>query len=200
MKRFLLSFCALVLISVPTAFAQHYGNAFGLRMGNSNAYRTLGVSMQQRIEKNVTVEGILQTDFNVNHNLSVLGEKHMPILSKRLNLYYGAGPSFGIEESFVKVPDSKEIIHTYGNKTIGVDFIGGLELDLAGLSISLDYKPNLNLAGREEFFKGQTGFTVRSILVSHKDQKKNQRKRKKARNTKNSPPKKSFSDLFQKKN
>lgn len=200
MRRILITLALFNLFGLHSAFSQHYGTAFGLRVGNSDSYRSLGLSLQQRIEKKVTIEGIIQTDFNVNHNLSILGEKHTSILSKRLNLYYGAGPSFGIEESFVKVPDSKEIIHTYGNKTVGVDFIGGLELDLAGLSISLDYKPNLNIAGREEFFRGQTGFTVRTILVSHRDQKKNQRSKAKARKAKNSPPKKTFSDLFQRKN
>ena len=200
MKKLFLTLALVNLFNLQSSFSQHYGTALGLRVGNSDSYRSLGLSLQQRIEKKVTLEGIIQTDFNVNHNLSILAEKHTSILSKRLNVYYGAGPSFGVEESFVKVPDSKEIIHTYGNKTVGLDFIGGVELDLAGLSISLDYKPNLNIAGREEFFKGQTGFTVRTILVSHRDQKRNQKRKTRAKNAKNNPPNRSFSDLFPKKN
>jgi hypothetical protein len=178
--------------------AQHYGTAFGVRLANSDIKRTVGLSLQQRVMEKVTLEGILQTDFSRNTTLSVLAEKHQSIISKRFNYYYGGGLSFGKEESFVKNPSTKEIIHTYGNTTAGVDFIAGIEMTLANAVISLDYKPNINLTGREEFYRGQVGISARTVLVKSKEQKKKQRQRQKARQAKDQTPRKPFSDLFKK--
>ena len=178
--------------------AQRYGTALGLRLGNSDINRTVGLSLQQRVMERVTIEGILQTDFSRNTTLSVLAQKHHPIISKRFNYYYGGGLSFGNEESFVKNPSTKEIIHTYGNATTGVDLIAGIEMTLANAVISLDYKPNINLVGREEFYRGQVGLSVRTVLVKSKEQKKKQRQRQKAKREKSQAPKRSFSELFNK--
>jgi len=193
----LLFFVFFGLTSVQVS-AQRYGTAFGVRLGNSDINRTIGLSLQQRLLEKVTVEGILQTDFSRNTTLSVLAEKHHPIISKRFNYYYGGGLSFGKEESFVKNPSTKEIIHTYGNATTGVDLIAGIEMTLANAVISLDYKPNINLAGREEFYRGQVGISARTVLVKSKEQKKKQRQRQKARQAKAKTPRKPFSDLFKK--
>ena len=50
---------------------------------------------------------------------------------------------------------------------------------------SFDYKPNINVAGREEFFRGQAGISARMVLVKSKDQKKRQRQRQRAKNQQN---------------
>ncbi|MDR7128224.1 hypothetical protein J2X69_000552 [Algoriphagus sp. 4150] len=188
--------------TLPISEAQRYGTAVGLRFGNNNLYRTVGMTAQQRITKRLTLEGILQSDFKLNTTFSVLLEKHHPIISKRFNYYYGVGPSFGVEESFVKDPEQKQILHTYGNSTTGLDLIGGLELTLLNTVVSLDYKPNINLAGREEFYRGQVGISARMVLVKSKEQKKRQRKRQKAK--RKSQKKSSFNDqinaIFQKRN
>lgn len=182
-----------------STFAQQYGTALGLRLGNSDLYRTLGLSVQQRIAPKITLEGIIQTDFSRNSTVSILVEKHHSLLSKRFNFYYGGGMAFGSEESFQKRPETKEIIHTYGNQTLGIDLIGGIELALAGAVISFDYKPNINLTGREEFYRGQMGISARTILVKSKEQKKKQRQRQKAKNArKQSASKTTFSDRFKK--
>ncbi|MCU0400670.1 MAG: hypothetical protein MUE75_06595 [Algoriphagus sp.] len=198
MQKSLLIFLICFLLNGLQANAQRYGTALGLRLGNSDINRTVGLSLQQRVLERITVEGILQTDFSRNFTLSVLVEKHHPIISKRFNYYYGAGLSFGNEESFVKNPSTKEIIHTYGNATTGVDLIAGIEMTLANAVISLDYKPNINLVGREEFYRGQVGLSVRTVLVKSKEQKKKQRQRQKAKRVKTQAPKKSFSELFKK--
>lgn len=198
MQKSLLIFLICFLLNGLQANAQRYGTALGLRLGNSDINRTVGLSLQQRVLERITVEGILQTDFSRNSTLSVLARKHHPIISKRFNYYYGAGLSFGNEESFVKNPSTKEIIHTYGNATTGVDLIAGIEMTLANAVISLDYKPNINLVGREEFYRGQVGLSVRTVLVKSKEQKKKQRQRQKAKRVKTQAPKKSFSELFKK--
>ncbi|WP_192349762.1 hypothetical protein [Algoriphagus sp. Y33] len=201
MKARLTLIAIIFFTSFTITHAQRYGTAVGLRFGNNNLYRTIGLTAQQRITKGLTLEGILQSDFKLNTTFSLLMEKHRPIISKRFNYYYGIGPSFGVEESFVKDPESKQILHTYGNSTAGVDLIGGLELTLLNTVISLDYKPNINLAGREEFYRGQVGISARMVLVKSKEQKKRQRKRQKAKKRAQKPTfNEQINSIFQKKN
>ena len=155
--------------------------------------------MQQRLTERVTLEGIIQSDFNRNSTFSLLVEKHRPIISKRFNYYLGGGIALGKEESFVKNPATKEIVHTYGNTSFGVDLIAGIELTVANAVISLDYKPNVNISGREEFFRGQVGISARTVLVKSKEQKRKQKQRLKAKKSSKNQPKRPFSDLFRKK-
>lgn len=187
------------IISISPALAQRYGTAAGLRFGNSEINRTIGLSLQQRVLERITLEAILQSDFSRNTNFSLLAERHRPIISKRFNYYYGGGIAFGNEESFVKNETTQQIDHTYGNGTIGVDLIGGIEFTVANTVLSLDYKPNINLAGRSEFYRGQVGISARTVLVKSKEQKKKQRQRQKAKKSSQKQPVKPFSDLFKKK-
>ncbi|WP_130276437.1 hypothetical protein [Cecembia calidifontis] len=193
MKKQLL-FLTIVLVSVSHfSFGQRYATSLGLRMGSNDFSRTIGFTGKQRIMSHLTMEGILQTDFDRNTTVHVLMARHRPIISKRLNYYYGGGLSTGREESFVKDRETKEIIHTYGNATMGIDFIGGIELTVANTVFSLDYKPNVNLAGREEFFRGQVGISARTVLVKSKEQDKKWRKKKRAKRKKNQD---TFGDKF----
>ncbi|NHE56795.1 hypothetical protein [Cyclobacterium plantarum] len=175
MQKFNLVLFLLLLFSWGESFGQSYGSSLGLRFGNNNQYRTIGLSVQQRIQKGLTVEGILQSDFNVNSSFHALLQKHRPILSKRLNYYYGAGISLGIGESQEKIPESMQIIQTYGNPMLGLDLVAGLEFTALGVNFSVDYKPNVNIAGRQPWYSGQVGISARSVLVKGKQQKKNRR-------------------------
>jgi len=176
-KTSLILLIGIQCLFIHNGFAQRYGTALGLRMGNNQNSRTIGLSAQQRVFKKVTLEGIIQSDFDRNTTFHFLVERHNPIISKRFNYYLGAGVSSGWEESFVKVPDVNQIIHTYGNPTTGVDLIAGIEMTLAKMVISLDYKPNFNLSGREEFYRSQVGISARMVLVKSKEQDKKKRKR-----------------------
>ncbi|PZX54111.1 hypothetical protein [Algoriphagus chordae] len=201
MKSRLTLITLIFFSSLTFTQAQRYGTAVGLRFGNNNLYRTVGLTAQQRITKRISIEGILQSDFKLNTTFSALMEKHHPIISKRFNYYYGFGGSFGVEESFIKDEETKQILHTYGNTTVGVDLIGGLELTLLNAVISLDYKPNINLVGREEFYRGQVGISARMVVVKSKEQKKKQRQRKKAKNKSQKVPlNEQINSIFQKKN
>jgi len=184
----LILFISIILISAFSEVkAQRYGTTLGIRMGNNQISRTFGITAQQRIAEHASLEAILQSDFNLNSTFSILAKKHHPIISKRFNYYYGAGLSLGKEESFVKNESNQTISRTYGNSTTGVDLIGGIEMTLLNTVISLDYKPNINLAGRSEFYRGQVGVSARLVLVKSKEQKKKQRQRQKARNKQTKP-------------
>lgn len=173
-----------MFFSGPTVQAQRYGTGVGLRLGNNDISRTVGITAQQRLMPRLTVEGIIQSDFSTNTTAHALVRRHSPVISKRFNYYYGAGLSAGVEESFVRNPDTREIIQTYGNRTTGMDFLVGVEMTLLNVTVSVDYKPNINLAGREEFFRGQVGISARTVLVKSKEQDKKRRQKARAKRKK----------------
>ncbi|WP_154856050.1 hypothetical protein [Cyclobacterium xiamenense] len=177
-------FIALFLLLIEgtfpgISFGQSYGTALGLRFGNNNSYRTLGLSLQQLIAKGLTVEAILQSDLDVNTTVHAVVQKHRPLLSRRFNYYYGGGISLGIGESRERVPETRQLIATYGNPSLGLDFIAGVEMTLMGITFSVDYKPNLNLVGRQPWYVGQVGISLRSVVVNSSRQ--NKKRRQKAR-------------------
>lgn len=187
-KTILILFVGIQCFLVQDVFSQRYGTAMGVRMGNNQYSRTLGLSAQQRVFKHVTLEGIIQSDFDRNTTFHFLMQKHSPIISKRFNYYFGAGVSSGWEESFIKVPETNQIIHTYGNATTGMDLIAGIEMTIVGTVISLDYKPNFNLSGREEFYRSQVGISARMVLVKSKEQDKKRRKKQREKRRKGRTP------------
>jgi hypothetical protein len=168
--------------------AQRYGTAAGLRLGSNDFSRTIGITAQQRLLKNITIEGIAQSDFNRNTTLHVLLERHKPIISKRFNYYYGFGYSLGWEESNIKNSATMEIITTFGNNTNGIDLVGGIEMTILNTTVSLDYKPNFNMSGREEFYRTQVGISVRTVLVKSKEQDKRRRKNAREKRRRNRTP------------
>lgn len=167
----------LSLLCIWQAYSQSYGTLLGVRLGNDKVKRTVGISAKHRVMKHVTLEGIVQTDFNHNHTFHALIEHHRGVLTKRFNFYVGSGLSFGSEESMRKDQEAREIIYTYGNATLGVDLIVGLEFTLLRHNFSIDYKPNFNLAGRNRWYRGQVGFSARGVLVKGSTQNKKKRQR-----------------------
>lgn len=183
MKHLLTLF--VVILTSQSAWPQSYGTSLGLRFGNQQDFRTVGLSGKHRIQKFWTVEGIIQSDFNYNTTFHALIERHERLISKRFNYYYGTGISLGQEASVQKDPATREIISTYGNKTLGLDLILGIELTLLKANISIDYKPNINLIGRNPWYAGQIGISARSVLIKGSAQNKNRRQkaRQKKRNS-----------------
>jgi len=188
MKKKIFLFHIILFSVIASANAQRYGTTLGLRMGNNQTSRSFGLSAQQRIADHISLEAILQSDFNLNSTISILAKKHHPIISKRFNYFYGAGLSMGREESFVKNENTRTISQTYGNATTGMDLIIGAEMTLLNTVISVDYKPNVNFSGREEFYRGQIGIAARLVLVKSKEQKKKQRQRQRSKNKQSKTP------------
>lgn len=183
MKKIGLIVIVWVALTSVNVLGQSYGTALGLRMGNSKA-RTVGLTFQQRILKNVTLEGIAQSDFNRNTTGHFLVKRHRGFLTKRFNIYGGAGLSFGVEESEVEDPVTKEVKTTFNNTTFGTDIMMGVEFTLLRYNFSFDYKPNFNLVGREPWFQGQVGFSARTVIVKGSTQNKRKRKRARAKRKK----------------
>ena len=154
MRYTILPFLILAL-GAPSVYAQQYNTALGLRLGSE-----MGISLQQRIGRRFTVEGLVQHGLSSNATtFTGLLEKHYPILGRNMNLYLGAGPHVGFQPSGA---DKGE-----GGRTgfAGASVIAGGELRLNRLLFSVDYKPAIHFAGRDKVFDGQTGVSVRYILA-----------------------------------
>jgi hypothetical protein len=201
MIRKTLLILSFYFLSISLVFAQSYITTLGVRVGDNTDFRMAGLSFQQVVLKKVTLEGILQSDFQKNTTLHLLAESHQNIISKRLNFYVGAGLSGGFEEFSQKSQPTQQ------NKTFGADIIAGLEVTLLHWNISLDYKPNFNIYGRESWYQGQVGISVRRVIISdaaiqkHKREKareQRQKKREKEREKRleNSKEKPRFEDVL----
>jgi len=143
-------FLTALTINHTSLSAQGYNRAAGIRIGTE-----FGFTIQQRIIKNNTIEGILQTGFfSKDVCLSALWEHHVPLMTRGFNLYYGAGPhiAWNIDpEDTYKSPR-------------GATFIVGAEIRLFKLNISYDFKPRINIVGGRQIFESQSAISLRYVL------------------------------------
>ncbi|MEL6656830.1 MAG: hypothetical protein AAFP77_07145 [Bacteroidota bacterium] len=177
MNKFL-PLLALLSTSLFTLQAQSYDLAAGVRLGTD-----LGISAKLRvppIDENFTVETIIQTSLEREEGLiSVLGEQHFPLITRRVNLYAGGGFHAGwLEDDPDRDPDYKA--------PAGVSLIAGAEINFKNINISTDFKPAVNLSGGEKRMYSQTAITVRFIPFKRYDifespRQKRKRKRQQAR-------------------
>jgi hypothetical protein len=165
------------LLMAYGAKAQTYQHSLGLRFAGGTGARYVGLSSNYRLAKGLSLEGIAQTNFQDNHTVHLLLKRHRGLISRRFNYYYGGGLSLGSEESFIRDPETRTRITTYGNSTFGVDMIGGIEMTLLKLNVSFDIKPNINLTGRQNWITFQSGMTIRSVLVTRSQANRNKRQR-----------------------
>ena len=143
----------IVLINSVALHAQKYFTTAGIRLGSG-----IGVSVQQSVGGNNTVEGIIQKGFFSNYTqVAALFQQHHGILSRGTNFYLGVGPQIGLYGNSGKTAAIQN--------AFGVSFIGGLELKLGKTILSFDYKPSVNLIGGTGFLDSQAGFSVRYVLV-----------------------------------
>ena len=180
MKWFLFS---ILIFTSSFLFAQGYVTAGGVRMGDE-----FGITVQQKILKYTTIEGLLQSGIrSKNTTLTVLLEQHKKIITKGFNFYFGGG----IHKTWVPntTPDQKV------NDPFGVTGVIGAEFTLGKLNFSLDYKPQINIWGGDQDFVSHGAFSARYVFVKKikkKKKKKNQDWKfwQKNKNTKNSKKKK----------
>lgn len=159
MKNILVLF-AIVFISIP-GFAQKYNTVAGVRIG-----ARFGLTVQQRVLKNTTIEGIFQTNIGGQDDimLTFLWEQHQKLIGKNLNFYYGGGFHKGWMVNRAAELELKD--------PSGISLIAGVEITLDRLNISLDYKPVLNVISGERFFESHSALSVRYVLIKSKKKKK----------------------------
>ena len=134
--------------------AQSYTTAGGIRLGTE-----LGLTLQQRLLKRVTLEGILQSGITKDEfTVTALVERHYPLISKRFNVYLGGG----LHKGWVTTNEA-----SYDNP-FGITGIAGAEFSIGRLNISYDFKPSINVSGGENPIYMHTGISARYILVKQK--------------------------------
>lgn len=126
-----------------------------------------GATVQLRvpqIQKNFVVEGILQSSLQRNEGtFTLLGKQHRPLLSRRINLFYGAGLHAGWNNDL-----DKETGAPIGGP-VGVDGVIGLEATFAKINVAYDFKPALNIGGGSQFLYTQTAISVRYVISGRND-------------------------------
>ncbi len=146
-------------------FSQSYNTAGGIRIGSE-----FGITAKQRIAKRITLEGILQKGIgNGETALTLLGEKHVPILSRRLNFYIGAG----IHKGWI---NDEKILY---DNPVGITGIGGLEMTLKNLNFSFDFKPAFNVSGGTRKVYSQSALSLRYVFIKRESATKKFLKEKK---------------------
>ena len=173
MKRINLVFSFVLLISF--ANAQSYSTSLGIRIGTD-----WGVTLNQRILKKVSVEGIVQSSlFRDEVVVTGLIRQHYPVLSRGFNIYTGAGLHKGWLNSEVN------------NDPFGLTAVVGVELTIGRWNLSYDYKPAVNFTGGDQTIYSQTGISARYVLVKrgifevdNKKQRQRQRAKKKRKKEK----------------
>ncbi len=147
-----------LLFCIGEVNAQRYRTAAGVRLGSS-----FGISVQQKILKQSTIEGIFQAPLRANDDtkFTILYEEHKKLIGKRLNFYYGAG----FHKGWAASSDDPD--------PAGVSLIAGVEMSLDRLNLSMDYKPAFNAISGVRFFESQSALTLRYIIVKQKKKKIN---------------------------
>ncbi len=148
----------LLFGSIVCAQAQSYNTAMGMRLGTD-----WGITIQQRVAKRTSIEMIVQSSLQREEAIiTLMGEQHMPFLTRRLNFYAGGG----FHKGWGNPPTSVEgtPVEDYTNPW-GISLIAGLELSLGRFNISYDFKPAINIKGGESTFYPQTGISLRYVII-----------------------------------
>lgn len=153
--------CLLLTCHCTCGFAQSYDAALGLRFGTE-----WGATAQVRlpvIHKNFVAEGIVHSSLMRDEgHFTLLGKQHQNILTRRLNLFYGAGAHVGW---------TSEIDPKTGDEfpaPFGIDGVVGVEATFARVNVSYDFKPAVNFRG-ESPIRVNSSLSVRYVLAGRND-------------------------------
>ena len=159
--------------------SQSYNTALGIRWGDG-----IGISARQRIMKKTSVEGIFYQHQKTTQTIAgVMLDHHMPLLTRRLNIYAGGG--------FGRAFDQSENERSSPYNAILVN--AGLEFTIARLNLSWDIVPVIPLSEQENSLTTLTAFSLRYVLVkkpknglfqNDKNKKKHHKHKRKAKRRK----------------
>jgi hypothetical protein len=146
MKKYLLfaGICSLFSVSLK---AQEYKTAVGIRLGPSSPAISAGFTVKHFLNENHAIEGIM----GVSNGFGVCGlyEWHHPIASvEHLQWFVGAG-------GYLASRDSETFFGAAG--IVGLDY----KFAEIPLNISLDWKPELNIASKVGYEGSGVGVSAR---------------------------------------
>lgn len=161
----------IVFYSVLTALVPHfvkaqaYTTSVGVRVGGSN-----GLTIQQRLGKKVSIEGMVTTNFKDQTRVTVLGEIHKKIIQQRFNFYSGVGfykqwgPNTVVATATNSNQKALETATVTAYEPWGISGVLGLELTMGRFNFSLDFKPSVNVQGTPTVQVDQFGFSMRYVI------------------------------------
>lgn len=166
----------LVLFGTMIPFitwGQSYNTALGIRWGDG-----IGISARQRLLKKTSLEGIFYQHQKTDQTIAgIMLDHHMPVLTRRLNLFAGGG----VGRTSFRTEDNVNVSHN------AVLINAGLEFTLARLNLSWDIVPVVPLSNQETSLTTLTAFSLRYVLVKksrkglfekdHKNKRKHKHKR-----------------------
>lgn len=141
-KIFLMAAAAVMTISA--AKAQSYDWAVGVRAGGE----MIGANVKRMFNPSDGLEVMLATPWDDGFVVTALYERHIPVIDRGFNFYYGAGAHVG----------------GWNHKfALGVDGIVGLEYKIPDvpLVLSVDYKPVFNIVRRTKFYMADLAFSLK---------------------------------------
>jgi hypothetical protein len=142
---------------IPTAVsAQAYKTAAGLRMGSG-----FHVSVKQQLADRWTGEVLLTPNWSpTGPGVTMMGAYNRKVLFRGIGLFYGGGGHYYWD--YTPARDER----TERTQVYGLTLIGGMELTMKRLNISLDLKPEVHIGGTSKSLRWQgPSVTARYVLV-----------------------------------
>ncbi len=141
------------IFTISKSFGQDYKTGIGIRVGTYN-----GLTIKYFSKPTLAWEFIIATRYRAL-GVTILVEGHTHFLgTPRLNFLYGVGGHtyFWGENNVVHSPFGKSAV-------VGLDGILGLEYAWANIpiSMSIDWKPTLNLGVTNRFWVDESAFSIR---------------------------------------
>ncbi len=153
MKKLIFTLLTTLLFSV-SAYSQQYETAIGFRGGFFS-----GVTAKHFIGQEKLVEGILSSRWR-GFTITGLLEFQKPAFEvENLYWYYGFGAHIGFFDGVYTTWASENVSYT----VVGIDGILGMEyvFEEVPISLSLDWKPVINLIGYSGFWGDGGALSVR---------------------------------------
>ena len=168
----ILGIVVLLLFFKMAITAQSYRTALGFRFGRSTM-----LSVSQRIAKKTTLDLYHESALYSDRMFTVLAaKKHLPLITKRLNVFIGVGPyhqyQSSVNGSDIPVTDQ----HTGG--LIGT---AGIDFTIGRLNIGYDIMPVMHLVGggNNPIFYTRSGITLRYVIIKQPSKVRSWLKKKK---------------------
>jgi len=159
--RFFFPNIFIILIFQASLIAQSYKTAGGIRIDNG-----LNLTLKQYLVHGWAAEGILHTSVGSRDlGLTMLAEKHHRILFRGINLYYGLGAHYYWQNEPARRTEE------YTENIYGASFIGGAEVSLGRVNVSIDWKPELHLNGGGFDWNG-SAISVRYIFAKRERERR----------------------------
>lgn len=141
-----LFFAGLLLTS--SVSAQDYKTALGIRISSQQATVNNSITLKHFFTNSIAAEGLLS--FGDPVAVGILIEKHTPIAVNSLTWFWGAGAYIGFNKE----------------KNFGLQGAIGLDYKLPAIPInlSIDWKPELNLAQQFSFEPAAVALSARFVF------------------------------------